>query len=573
MGKDRVTEYAENVVNGEILAGYYHILACKRHINDLKRQKTNDFPYFWDIKASERVIDYAETLTLAEGAEPKPLKLLGFQLFNLGIRMGWKTKEGFRKYRRSYITMARQNSKTLMNGVLGTYIGNFCGYNYGKLYTVATKKRQARIAWEEMAKFIEIDPDLSDLFNIKDYKSLIICNLTNSTIEALSKEAGLDDGFRSIYTSIDEIHQHKNNYIYKAIYNGTGSLDETLISMITTRGFDISPNSFSYEMDNYAVKVLEGSATAEDFFVDIHCLDKDDDMWDEENWVKANPYLARTEKGLETLRQDAITAKDMGGNELRDFTTKRLNKWSRNQDTDYIDLEKWVECGSDRTLEDMRGKICYIGLDLSSGGDLTSIGLVFPIDSKMYLYSHSFMPKGRLQEHIESDIAPYDVWEQNELITITGGVNEYKNDYKFIIAHLKKIIKEYDLKPKAIGYDPHNADGFLGDLEEIGVPLLEVTQSAKFLNDATVDLQLSVKSGDVEYHKGNELLSWSFANAKIVYNSFGEMKVDKEPKKINKRIDPVDAIIDAVVAYMKLGQKLDVEEEMNKYLAAMGWKS
>lgn len=573
MKVDRVTEYANRVVNGEIICGRLHYLACKRHLNDLKNQNTNEFPYYWDIKASERILDYAETLTIAEGGQPKPVELIGSQIFDIGCRFGWKNKKGYRRFRRSYKSEARQNGKTFENGIIGTYIGNFSGYNYGKLFTVATKKRQARLAWEEMAKFIKIDPDLKELFDVKDYKSLIICNITNSTIEALSKEAGLDDGFRSIFSSIDEIHQHKDNRIYKAIYNGTGALDETLVSMITTRGFDIGPESFSYEMDCYAVRVLEGTVEADDFFVDIYALDKDDDIWDESKWIKANPYLASTEKGLETLRQDAQTAKDMGGSDLRDFITKRLNKWARDEDTQFIDLEKWKECESKKTLEELRGKSCYCGLDLSSGGDLTSIALEFPLkDDKFYIYSHSFMPRGRLQEHIQSDLAPYDIWEKNKLITVTGGVTEYKNDYKFIIAHLKKIIEEYELNIKVIGYDPHNADGFLSDLEELGIPLLEVTQSAKFLNDATVDMQLNVKSGNVEYDKHNELLSWSFSNAKIVANSFGEIKVDKEPKARTKRIDPVDACIDAHVAYMKFKEDIDLEAEMSNYLEAMGWE-
>lgn len=568
---DRVTEYAERVVNDEIICGHLHKLACQRHLNDLKRQNREDFPYYWDIDASERILEYAETLTIAEGGKPRQVKLIGSQIFDIGCRFGWKNKKGFRRFRRSYKSEARQNGKTFENGIMGTYIGNFSGYNYGKLFTVATKKRQARLAWEEMAKFIQVDEDLKELFDVKDYKSLIICNLTNSTIEALSKEAGLDDGFRSIFSSIDEIHQHKDNRIYKAIYNGTGALDETLVSMITTRGFDISPESFSYEMDSYAIKILEGTVTAEDFFVDIYCLDKDDDMWDEHNWIKANPYLASTEKGMETLRNDAQTAKDMGGSDLRDFITKRLNKWARDEDSQFIDIEKWKECGSTKTLNDFKSMPCYCGIDLSSGGDLTSIALEFHYEGKFYLYSHSFMPKGRLQEHIASDLAPYDIWEKNELITVTGGVNEYKNDYKFIIAHLRKLIEEYQLNIKAIGYDPHNADGFLSDLEDLGIPLLEVTQSARFLNDATVDMQLNIKSGIVEYNKYNELLSWSFSNAKVVANSFGEIKVDKEPKARTKRIDPVDACIDAHVAYMKFKEDVNIEQEMSNYLEMMGW--
>lgn len=94
--------------------------------------------------------------------------------------------------------------KTFENGIIGTYIAAFDGYNYGKLFTAATKKRQSRLAWEEMSKFVTIDPDLSELFAVKDYKSMIVCDVTGCTIEALSKEAGLDDGFRSIFCSVDK---------------------------------------------------------------------------------------------------------------------------------------------------------------------------------------------------------------------------------------------------------------------------------------------------------------------------------------------------------------------------------
>ena len=184
------------------------------------------------------------------------------------------------------------------------------------------------------------------------------------------------------------------------------------------------------------------------------------------------------------------------------------------------------------------------------------------------------MPRGRREEHVETDLAPYDVWEQKELITVTGGSGDFKNDYKFIINHLKCIQEEYDIKFLGIGIDPHNADGILGDLEEFGCPVLIVTQSARFLNDATVDVQLSVKSEKVKYNKENELLTWSVLNAKIVKNSFGEKKVDKEPKAKFKRIDPVDAWIDARTVMMKYKTKevIDVQSELDKYLEMMKWK-
>lgn len=579
---DRVTEYAHRVVAGKVIAGELHILACKRHLNDLKRQRSKDFPFYYDPNKALEIIEYAETLTIAEGDAPKAVKLLDSQAFDLGCTFGWfKTSNNKRRFRRRYKSVARQNGKTFENGIMGTYIAGFGGYYYGKLFTVATKKRQARLAWEEMSKFITIDPDLGEYFDIKDYKSTIEALDTFCTIEALSREAGLEDGFRSIYASIDEIHQYRDNKIYKALYNGTRALDETLVSMITTRGDNL--NSFCKEMDDYAIKILRGLSSAEDFFVDIYCLDPDDDIWNPTNWAKANPFIASNAEKFEILKTDAQTAKDMGGSDLRDFLTKSLNMWVQNTDDQFILADKWQKCGSNRTLEDMRGRSCWVGLDLSSGGDLTTYALEFSeeyiselgeVKEKCYFYSHSFMPRGRLQEHIETDLAPYDLWESMELITVTGGANDYKNDYKFIIKDLKRIKEEYDITFLGIGIDPHNADGILAELEEFGCPVVIIVQSCKSLNDATTDMQLLVKSEDLEYNAKNELLTWSFLNAKIVRNSFDEIKVDKKPGKRFKRIDPVDACIDAHSCKLKNKTKevVDVDNELDKYLELMGWK-
>ena len=109
--EDRVTEYARRVVAGEVVAGGLHVAACERHLRDLERQETDEFPYYWDVDASQRVIEYAETLTLVEGAEPRPLKLLDCQAFDLGCRFGWYNARGFRRFRRSYKSMARQNGE------------------------------------------------------------------------------------------------------------------------------------------------------------------------------------------------------------------------------------------------------------------------------------------------------------------------------------------------------------------------------------------------------------------------------------------------------------------------------
>lgn len=577
--KDRVTEYARLVVSGVRVACQLHRLACQRHLSNLEKQNTKDFPYYWDIEASERVLEYAETLTISEGEEPRPVRLIGSQIFSLGCTFGWmKSGTHYRRFRRRYKSIARQNGKTFENGIMGTYIAGFSGYMHGKLFTAATKKRQARLAWEQMKQFISADADLGAFFEIKDYKSMIEAKNTHCTIEALSREGGLDDGFRSIFASIDELHQHKDNKVYKAIYNGTRKLKETLVSMITTRGDNL--RSWCKEMDDYAVGILRGDYTAEDFFVDIHCLDDGDDIWDPANYIKANPIFEIDRDAYETMLHDAQTAKDSGGDDLKDFVIKCCNLWIRHADNRYLHPDHWKACGTSRSFADIvqAGYTrCFVGLDLSSGGDLTTLVLLFPLgDGRFYIYSHSFMPYGRMQEHIETDLAPYDLWEQNGLLTVTGGESDYMTDYKFILSHLAALRDQYGLQYQAIGYDPHNAAGILSDLEAFGCPLVSITQSARNLDDATVAVRLLCKGHQLGYDNSNELLTWSMLNAVTVQNSFGEIKIDKKPGAKFRRIDPCDAVIDAYKVQLVTGSGAggtaeNLNDALAEYLTAMGW--
>jgi phage terminase large subunit-like protein len=358
--------------------------------------------------------------------------------------------------------------------------------------------------------------------------------------------------------------------MFKQLEGGTGNLKECLISVITTAGFDL--NSPCFAMYEHSKKVLEGAFSNETRFIYIAELDKDDDMWNPVNWVKACPLTCSTPEGIERMIDTAKTAQEMGGEELRDFITKRLNQWYSFSDDEYINYEQWKECESDKHLEDMRGRTAWAGLDLSSGGDLTSLSLVFPYNEegkkKYFVHSHSFIPKKRVAEHIKTDNAPYDVWINDGLLTVTEGLSGIKTDYKYIITYLKSLIEEYDFDIETICYDPHNASAFLYDLEELGLDTLEIVQSYKSLNDATVDFRLEVEAGNVEFNRKNKLLTWSVINAKTVSNPYGEIKIDKS--LIQKRIDPVDSIIDAWK--MSMQEELDLNQYVtDEYLDKLGW--
>ena len=232
------------------------------------------------------------------------------------------------------------------------------------------------------------------------------------------------------------------------------------------------------------------------------------------------------------------------------------------------DMEKWHACRSDRTLADFKGKRCFVGLDLSSGGDLTTVVILIPFEvegvRKYFLHSHSFIPAARLQQHVQSDNAPYDKWVEDGLVTVTHTMGGIKTDYKYILTYLSVMVELYGLKIGMVCYDPHNASAFLTDLEAQGWPCLDIIQSARSLSDATEDFRLEVYAGNVEYNKEEELLTWSVANAKTITNNYGEVKIDKEMQ--TERIDPVDAVIDVWKVAMCGNDEITGDEALEQWM-------
>lgn len=568
---DRTTEYAKKVVAGKLLKGRAEYLCCKRHLDDMARK---NFDYIFDVEMAEKAIDIANELTILEGTEPMKLKTRGFQNFIIGSLHGWRKKRSSKlRYREAYIQMARQNGKSFLSGTEINNRATFSGYAKGRIFCAATKQDQANIVWDEVEKFILADKSLSELYRIRRHDRTITSYVTGTEIKSLGRDTKSVDGFRSLLSVVDEYHAHPTNQMYKLLLDGQIHVDNALTLAITTAGFNL--NSPCYEQYKYAKQILEGVVDKDSLFIYIAEMDENDDIWDYKNWAKANPLLLWTDDdayNLETVKmmsEKAIDAKVKDGEDLRNFLTKSLNRWVEYVHDSYIDLGALKACESEQDLSDMVGKSFYLGIDLSSGGDLTSIALVFPIEDKFFVHTQSFMPFLRLEDHEKTDKAPYRMWAKDDQLILTDGGFGLKTDYKYITAYLKQLIEEFDLTCLACGYDPHNAGAFISDLDFLGCDLIEIGQSAKSLNDATVDLRLAVEAGQLMYNKDADLLKWSFANAKTTQNSFGEIKLYKE--QTGARIDPIDALVDAwKLAFVNKDTiRYDADRDIDEWLEMM----
>ena len=562
---DRVTKYANDVLDGVIIAGDLVKQACNRHLEDLEKSKSNDYKYKFIVEKSLANIDFFESLSFTDGKiAGTQIELFGFQDFIIGSIYGWVNKStGYRRFKKAYLQLGRKNAKSLLSGGNAIKLSGFDNYPNAQVYATATKMKQARIVWKQAANFISMDSDLREIFRVQDHASTITCKLNGSQIMALGRDTGTIDGFDPHGGIIDEYHSHKTNQMVKLLEDGAVNQDEYLILIITTAGFNL--NGPCYKEWEYCKQILAGTTENEEYFVYIAQMDKEDDIWDHKNWVKANPLVANLPNSLENLKRFAKESKEKGGEDLRNFLTKSLNVWYEFSDSQYISPTEFKKCGCKKTLDDFRGEVCFVGLDLSSGGDLTSLALIFVYYEdgikKYFIHSHSFIPANRVAEHIESDDVPYDVWINEGLLTVTETLGGIKTDYRYIVTYLRNLVEEYDLKIEQLGYDPHNADTFLQDLEELGCDCIEIYQTCKYLNDPTEDFQLEVKAENIQYNNSNELLAWSVVNAKTVSNAAGEIKIDKN-KRV-KRIDPIDSIIDAYKLVFKQERLSSID--VNKY--------
>lgn len=540
-----VTEYAISVLIGERIAGKSVKRACKRHLSDLKKSKDEDYPYYFDEQKALRAKLFAESLTFTDGEKAgEKVELADFQAFIIGCIFGWcKKSNGCRRFNKAYIQLARKQAKTYLVCMIALYMAEFCGFDNAQIYTTATASKQSAICFRNVRDFINKDKVLKKRVKGISERDMLIKFKSGAFIQSLSGNTGNIDGFMPYLGVVDEFHAHSSNQMVKLLQDGQVQMKEALMLIITTAGFNI--NSSCYEEYKYCKKVLNNEIVKDDYFIFIAELDEDDDEWEEENWYKANPLAYYVPEIIDNLKKFSEEAKYKNAEEIRNFKVKSMNKWLNKAELKYINANNLEKCECSKTLKDFSGEPCVLGVDLSEGGDLTSLCIV-PITQDEYgitnyhLFQHSFMPKGRLQEHIESDKVPYDIYIERGLLELTN--TESSIDYTYISDYIQNIEEKYNLDILAICFDPYRFKQLSLELDKIGYTLIDVRQTMQNLTEPTFFFRSQIDEGRVTYNKEDELLKWSLLNAEIV-SKFGYVKVDKAKRQ--NRIDIVDCFINA----------------------------
>ncbi len=538
-----VTRYAADVIAGSIIAGKYVTLACKRHMGDLERQGTDEFPYVFDEEKANKVFRFAEKycrhiedgLTVKKG---DPIILDDFLQFIIGSVFGWVHKDtGLRRFRKVYEQVARKNSKSTTLSVVGLFMFAADGEGGPQIYTAATQRDQAKIVYDAAEAMVKQSKKLKA--KIKTRRNTMFHLTNGGKMLPLSRETKKMDGFNPSLGILDEYHAHPTSDMYDVLISGMGMRRQWLMFVITTAGFNLSGPC--YAEYRYCKQVLEGVFQNEEYFIYIAEMDADDDINDESNWIKCNPLLARTEDGIKYLRGELKIAQEMP-EKRRGVLTKNFNIWVDQKENGFIPLNRWDECGAsdENPMPDLTGKECFVGVDLAKKIDLTSVAFEFPLDDGRYaVLSHSFIPEETLQAKTQTDNVSYALWVDKGWITTTPGS---VTDYEFVEAYILKQAEQKGWKIREVCCDPYNSTQFAIGLQDKGYEVVEIRQGYQTLSGPTKDFRDMVYSRRI-IHDRNPVLRWALSNAVVRQDHNENIMLDKD--KSTERIDPAAAVIDS----------------------------
>lgn len=340
---------------------------------EVTKFKKEDSTYSKDL--ADYAVSFIECLTHTKGTwAGKPFKLLDWQEQIIRDLFGVVKPNGYRQFNTAYIEIPKKMGKSELAAAVALLL--CCGDNEerAEVYGCAADRQQATIVFDVAADMVRMCPALNRRVKILASQKRIIFLPTNSFYQVLSAEAYSKHGFNIHGVVFDELHTQPNRKLFDVMTKGSGDARmQPLYFLITTAGTDT--HSICYETHQKAVDILEGRKIDPTFYPVIYGAKDSDDWTDPKVWKKANPSLGVTVQ-MEKVKAAFESARQNPGEENA-FRQLRLNQWVK-QSIRWMPMEKWDACGFQVNEEELEGRVCYGGLDLSSTTDLTSFVLVFP---------------------------------------------------------------------------------------------------------------------------------------------------------------------------------------------------
>jgi phage terminase large subunit-like protein len=502
----------------------------------------------FDPERVDKVLDAFHNLrhTQAELAG-QPLDPDGWQVaYIIAPVFGWVRPDSNGNYwriiRNVTVDVPRKNGKSTMCGGFAIYLTAADGEAGAQVLAAATTRDQARMVYDPIKQLAERAPALRG--HVKALQTRIIHTRTNSYFAVVAAAADAQHGANVHGAVVDELHLHKKGDLLEAIETGTGSRRQPLIFKITTAD-DGKPNSVYTRNRHYIEQLDRGVFKDETRYGVVFGLPREADPFDERNWYAANPGLG-VSPTLEFFKSQAMEARNSPA-QLAAFKRLHLGIRTR-QTTAFIDLDDWrANAGDPIEEEDLAGRVCYGGLDLSSVADLTSLCWLFPYEDGTPGYDaiwRYWTPEDNV-EALDKRTAgsASKLWiPQGSLIVTPGNVV----DYDFIREQIFADAERFQVA--SLGFDRWNSSHLVNELTAEGINVVKVGQGYMTMSPALKECQrltkLGLKGRPGIHHGGDPVTVWNIDNLAVAMDPSGNVKPDKANSA--DKIDGVSALCDAM---------------------------
>ncbi|MCH4175897.1 MAG: terminase large subunit [Streptococcaceae bacterium] len=528
------------------------IQAAKRHIRDLKRQGTDDFPWIFDEEKAHRPIRFLEKKCKPSKGDFGQIVAQPWQHFVIGGTYGWVHRDtGIRKYREALEFVGRKNGKTTMVSGLSNYMLGEDGENGANVYILANSQKQSNILFEEAKAMIEASPYLTKRF--KAMAREIKFPAKKCSMVAMSAEKK-KDGENLHFGCFDEVHDFIDYILINVMKRSRGMRKQPLIMYITTAGTVLDgPLMDFYENGIDCLEHLEDDLD-ERFFYFLAQLDDVSEADNPNMWIKANPNLCLMDvvNLVTDYKQDKKNPQ-----EFADWITKQFNLFSDIDELSFVDIPTIEKNKKVYDLSKLKGKEAIAGYDLSETEDFTAAVIEIPLieSGEVVIICKSWISQARYDK--DNNKQRLDAWIKQGSLEITPG--DYVN-YSYIEQWLEDQSKIY--KIIKIRYDRRNSLVLNQQLESYGFSMEETIQGFMTLGGPMKHFKELLLDGKVIFNN-SKMYRWYLSNVKLKKDRNSNWMPTKQSK--NRKIDGIAATLNAHCSVVDMFAKPRGETKVTYY--------
>ena len=551
--------YYQGIKNGTFLVNRFVISIYEYLITGLEEKQ-----FFYDAVKANDAIDWIEAHCFhTEGPlAPGNLKLELWQKAMLAAMYGIVDENGFRQFREAVLVVARKNGKSLLAAAIGNYTFQKCGGYGARVFCIAPKYDQADIIYNSIWQMVQLDPDWQKLKEIASEKNAQRLKInddsmlarhrqsdlfipgTNSAVKKIAFSAKKSDGFNPSLCICDEVaawEGDKGLKQYEVMKSGMGARPDGLLLSCTTSGY--VNDSIYDELIKRSTRFLLGDSKEKKLLPFLYMIE-DPEKWNDINELrKSNPNLGVSIPVDFMLEEVSIAEGSLS--KKAEFMTKYCCM-KQNSSLAWLPAQIVEKAsGEPLKLEDFRNSYCVGGIDLSQTRDLTACTVVIEKEGELYVFAHFFLPAERIDEAIQRDAVPYNIYIERGLLSLSGdNFVDYHDCYDWFV----RLIEEYQIFPLQVGYDRYSAQYLVQDMEQYGFHMDDVFQGEN-LYPVIQETQGLLEDGTI--HIGdNDLLKAHLLNSAI------KMSTERGRGRLVKinpslHIDGTAALLDAMTVRQK----------------------